>query len=67
MSPSHPHMTVEEFRRTAEAIFKEYFEHGDTRDVAVSQLWAHEEIDVCIRILLGSGSVCIFLKSQHVV
>lgn len=65
MSPSHPHMTVEEFRKVAEAIFKEYFEHGDTRDVAVSQLWAHGEIDVFIRILLGSGSVRIFFRSQN--
>lgn len=36
VSPSYQHMSVEEFRRQAVAIFKEYFEHGDTADVATS-------------------------------
>jgi len=55
VSPSHPHMTVEGFRKAAVAIFKEYFEHGDTRDVSVSELWAtgeHGEIGVCVGMLL---------------
>lgn len=27
-------MTLEEFERSATALFKEYFEHGDTQEVA---------------------------------
>jgi len=48
-------MTVEGFRKAAVAIFKEYFEHGDTRDVSVSQLGAtgeHGEIGVCVEMPL---------------
>lgn len=36
VSPSYPHLSIEDFRKQAVAIFKEYFEHGDTADVAVS-------------------------------
>ncbi|CAI8049157.1 Programmed cell death protein 4 [Geodia barretti] len=36
VSPSSPHLSIEEFRKQAVAIFKEYFEHGDTTDVAAS-------------------------------
>ena len=36
VSPSRPHLSVEEFRKQAVSIFKEYFEHGDTHDVSVS-------------------------------
>ena len=36
VSPSSPHLTIEDFRKQAMAIFREYFEHGDTLDVTVS-------------------------------
>jgi programmed cell death protein 4 len=36
VSPSSPHLSIEEFRRQAVALFREYFEHGDTTDVAAS-------------------------------
>lgn len=34
VSPSSPHMSREEFERSAVALFMEYFEHGDTQEVA---------------------------------
>lgn len=36
VSPSSPHLSVEDFRKQAVAFFREYFEHGDTADVAAS-------------------------------
>lgn len=36
VSPSSPHMTLEEFEKTALELFKEYFEHGDTQEVVES-------------------------------
>ena len=36
MSPSSPHMDLDEFEKRAEAIFKEYFDHGDVQEVAAS-------------------------------
>ncbi len=36
MSPSSPHMTMSEFEKTAVALFQEYFENGDTQEVAVT-------------------------------
>lgn len=36
VSPSSPHMTLEEFERNALEIFNEYFEHGDTQEVVDS-------------------------------
>ena len=49
MSPSHPHMTVDEFRKEAVAIFREYFEHGDTREVSVSYIAASLSCAACIQ------------------
>ena len=34
VSPSSPHMTLAEFEKCAEALFKEYFQNGDTQEVA---------------------------------
>ncbi len=34
VSPSSPHMKLDEFERCAEALFKEYFQNGDTQEVA---------------------------------
>ena len=36
VSPSSPHMTLEEFEKTAHALFLEYFENGDTQEVCDS-------------------------------
>ena len=36
MSPSSPHMDLDEFEKRAETIFKEYFDHGDPQEVAAS-------------------------------
>lgn len=36
VSPSSPHMTLEEFEKNTLEIFKEYFEHGDTQEVVDS-------------------------------
>ena len=47
MSPSSPHLSVEDFRKQAVAIFREYFEHGDTADVAVSHPYIFH---VCPRV-----------------
>ena len=33
VSPSSPHMTLDEFEKKAVGLFKEYFEHGDTQEV----------------------------------
>lgn len=42
VSPSSPHMSLEEFERNALELFKEYFEHGDTQEVVESL----EEINI---------------------
>lgn len=34
VSPSSPHMSLGEFEKTAMAMFREYFEHGDTQEVS---------------------------------
>ena len=34
VSPSSPHMLLEDFEKKAAALFREYFEHGDTQEVA---------------------------------
>ena len=36
MSPSSPHLDLNEFEKRAEEIFKEYFDHGDVQEVAAS-------------------------------
>ena len=36
VSPSSPHMDLDEFEKRAETIFKEYFDHGDSQEVAAS-------------------------------
>ena len=36
VSPSSPHMDLDEFEKRAETIFKEYFDHGDPQEVAAS-------------------------------
>lgn len=36
VSPSSPHMDLDEFEKRAENIFKEYFDHGDSQEVAAS-------------------------------
>ena len=36
MSPSSPHLDLDEFEKRAETIFKEYFDHGDPQEVATS-------------------------------
>jgi len=36
VSPSSPHMTIQEFEKTAHVLFLEYFENGDTQEVADS-------------------------------
>ena len=36
MSPSSPQMDRDEFEKRAEAIFKEYFDHGDVQEVVAS-------------------------------
>ncbi len=36
VSPSSPQMSSEEFEKTANEIFLEYFDHGDTAEVASS-------------------------------
>jgi programmed cell death protein 4 len=42
VSPSSPHMTLEDFEKSAVEMFMEYFEHGDTQEVAESL----EEINI---------------------
>lgn len=48
VSPSSPHLSIEDFRKQAVAIFKEYFEHGDTADVAVRVVFS-----ILTALLLG--------------
>ena len=36
VSPCSPQMDVDDFEKTATDIFKEYFDHGDTQEVATS-------------------------------
>lgn len=36
VSPCSPHMTMGEFEKTATGLFQEYFENGDTQEVAVT-------------------------------
>ena len=36
VSPSSPHMDLDEFEKRAEVIFKEYFDHGESHEVAAS-------------------------------
>ena len=43
VSPSSPHMGQEQFQKQAEVIFKEYFDHGNTQEVADSLAeWNHK-------------------------
>lgn len=64
MSPSRPHMSVDEFRKRAVAIFKEYFEHGDTKDVLVSE--GREGVSgVCILPVLSTLSTYIHFLSVN--
>lgn len=52
VSPSSPHLSIEDFRKQAMAIFKEYFEHGDTADVTVSDTNSfYKYIIICIYII----------------
>ena len=34
VSPSSPQMTISEFEKCATALFKEYFQNGDSQEVA---------------------------------
>ena len=43
VSPSSPQMGQEQFQKQAEVIFKEYFDHGNTQEVADSLAeWNHK-------------------------
>jgi len=43
VSPSSPQMDLEQFQKQAEVIFKEYFDHGNTQEVADSLAeWNHK-------------------------
>ena len=43
VSPSSPQMDQEQFQKQAEVIFKEYFDHGNTQEVADSLAeWNHK-------------------------
>ena len=59
VSPSSPLLNKEEFQKQAVIIFKEYFDHGDTQEVAESledfNIWnlKHEVRiwgGVCVRV-----------------
>ena len=49
VSPSSPHLSVEDFRKQAVGIFKEYFEHGDTVDVTVSEHYMYRLYIVAVK------------------
>ncbi len=48
VSPSSPHLSIEDFQKQGAVIFREYFDHADTQEVIVSMHLAHAVLSVLI-------------------